>query len=435
MAHIEKLPDELLVDILERVRDTAPEALKIISLTCRKLRRISHPLQWEHVVLPWKMNINSPMARFIKIHRNNSSIKTIRLQPQRSVMNGFKIGMEHSFDHIHALCICLGTLENLATFSLCLDDQVDVRCTMPGQVLARLVRALPPSVIHLELDTEGVDRVCEAKPVENASHHLCLAISARIAQLETLRLRVSYLCTDLFRSLSASSDPQISQLRRAYIRLDVSPDRERHISVPYHVRDCHRGVPRPAGDGRGAREVEGPGSLSTKDFFQLLLELQASGAFPYLQRFLLYSWNPKPHESEKYINIRDVATRSITQYPQISANSLSQLRLPGIEYHESIRMIRNHHLEDFFGDRKGLEKALLDEVRWIELSTGVRLPPTGRLDDAEPRICDSELLSWDFVALKDQEKRMAGIATGQNPQSLMPDITRLGRHGVTVVRL
>jgi hypothetical protein len=433
MAHLDQLPDELLVDIVERVRDTAPEALNIISLTCRKLRRISHPLQWEHVVLPWKMNINSPIARFIKAHRNNSSIKSIRLQPQRSVLNGFRVGMEHAFDHIHALCICLGSLENLKTFSLCLDDQVDLRCTMPGQVLARLIRALPPSVTHVELDTEGVDRVCEDKPVENASHHLCLAISERIAQLETLRLRLSCLCTDLFQSLSSASTPQASQLRRAYIRLDVSPNRERHISVPYHVRDCHRGFPSHVPG--GARESEGPGSLSTKDFFQHLLKLQSSGAFPHLQRFMLYSWNPKPRESERYMHIRDVATRSVTQYPQISAGNSGQSRWPGNMCREDSRMIRNHQLEDFFGGRKELEKALLHEVQWMETSNGVRLPPTGKLEDVEPRMCDSGLLNWDFVAFKDQETRLTGVTTGHNPQSSMPDITGFGSHGVIVVRL
>jgi hypothetical protein len=230
MNRLTVMPEELINDIIERVNAVCPESLPNIGLTCKTLRRLSHPLQWKAGVLPWRLNKKSPIARFNETHHANENVLSVRLQPQRSVMNAFRIGLKNAYDHLDALCDCLGSLSKLNTFSIFLDDLVDSRCTLPGSVFTKIIRALPPSLLHLEIDTEGIDRIAghesPDKPVEPADL-LCLAISNRVTHLESLRLRLSCLCTQAFHSLSPSqASKTTSKLRRVFIRFDTSPGNE-----------------------------------------------------------------------------------------------------------------------------------------------------------------------------------------------------------------
>jgi hypothetical protein len=365
------LPDELLNEIVDCVYTASPSALADVSITCRRLHRLSKSFQWKHVVLPWRLNRDSPIARFINTQCGNTDIKSITLQPQRSVLNAFRVRMEHAFDHLHALCNCLASLSKLTTFSICLDNQVDSRCYLPGSVLVRIVRALPPSVVHLELDTEGVDRGWEHNPAENPAQHLCLAINDRMQNLESLRLRLSAVCTDLF----LSSTP--SKLRRAFVRVDISPDREHHLGIPVNVHDCRNKSPHLSP--MMVDSLRSYGALKTKDLFDHLLVLQASGIFPHLERFILYSWSTQ-HELDTYIHIQDVATRTVTRYPR------------WWRAHERDYIIRSHNDMHYRGNRKEVEAAMLHEVSWIQLPTDTRLPPDVRISDMEPRLATEKLV-------------------------------------------
>jgi hypothetical protein len=365
------LPEELLNEIVDYVHTASPTALTEVSFTCRRLHRLSQSFQWKHVVLPWGLNRNSPVASFIHKQRGNTDIKSITLQPQRSVLNAFRVRMEHAFDHLHALCNCLASLSKLNTFSICLDNQVDSRCYLPGPVLARIVRALPPSVVHLELDTEGIDRGWEHNPAENPAQHLCLAINDRMQNLESLRLRLSAVCTDLFLSAAPSN------LRRAYLRIDISPNRENHLGTPVNVHDCRNKSPHLGSTMVGS--LKNYGALKTKDFFNHLLELQALGTFPRLERFIVYSWFME-HEPDTHMHIQDVATRTVTRYPR------------SWRANERDYIIRIHDNMEYRGDRKEVEAAVLHEVSWIQLPTGTRLPPDVRISDVEPRLATEKLL-------------------------------------------
>jgi len=159
-----------------------------------------------------------------------------------SFLNAFKVEMKSAHDHVDALCNCLSGLERLPTFSVFLDDQVDSLCYFPGPLIARIVRALPPSLVHLDLNTECVDRISEFDHSRYGDDHLCIAISERVPSLESLRLRLSCLCTDVFRKLSPTKP---SNLCRAFICLDTSPLKESHLAVDCNVGDC--AIPRRLG--------------------------------------------------------------------------------------------------------------------------------------------------------------------------------------------
>ncbi|KAH7067012.1 hypothetical protein BKA63DRAFT_523571 [Paraphoma chrysanthemicola] len=425
MSRLEKLPNELLSDIVDRVSATSFESLPSLALTCKRLRHLSAPLLWNHVSLPWRLNMRSPIARFIVAHRGNVNIQALRLQPQRSILNAFRIGMKHAFDHLDALCDCLGSLSELKTFSLFLNGLVDSRCTLPGPVLARIVRALPPSIIHLELDTECIDRMYEDKPVNDPKDHLCLAISDRLPHLETLRVRLSCICTGLFSSLSSTATTQpTSKLRRAFIRCDTSPDLESHLGIASQVCDCK--LPQSKAGSRG----QSYGALAVDKFAVLLLGLQAAGAFPDLQRFILFSWKGKDNKFDNYLHIRDIATRSTTHYPaKFTMRGGNDLNVPELEDKDyTCYMIRSHDFTDFVGDRKDLEAAVLHEVAWKELPTGVRLAPTGRLIHKTPRLCPVGLISASYLRIKEQEL----ISSGAIEAPWLPDAASMARAAVIV---
>ncbi|KAF2028877.1 hypothetical protein EK21DRAFT_90243 [Setomelanomma holmii] len=406
MALLTDLPDELLNDIVDHVFATSPEALHNLTRSCKALHRLCAPLQWKHVVLPWRLNKNSPIARFVDAHIGNHSIRTLRLQPQRSILNAFRIGLKSAFDHVEALCNCMGSLSNLTTFSIFLDGLVDSRCTLPGAVLARIVRSLPPSLAHLELDTECTDRIRDEEPTDDPNNHLCLAISNRVPHLETLRLRLSCICIHLFSSLSSATSPQAtSNLRRAFIRLDTSPDGEHHMEVGSEVCDCELPL-----DKRIYRSSRGCHSaLRIDKISEHLLGLQAAGAFPHLERCLLYAWRKNDDAPHKYLHVRDIATRTITRYPKMYTSRLRDWNLADLENkHYELYMIRSHDRADFIGDRKDIEGAALHEVAWRELPTGIRIPPDGRLRHETPHLCEDTLLPYGYLQMVEQDQLNSG---------------------------
>jgi hypothetical protein len=426
------MPEELINDIIERVNAVSPESLPNIGLTCKTLRRLSHPLQWKAVVLPWRLNKKSPIARFSETHHANENVLSVRLQPQRSVMNAFKIGMKNAHDHLDALCDCLGSLSNLNTFSIFLDDLVDSRCTLPGPVLAKIIRALPPSLLHLEIDTEGVDRIAGYEalttPAEPADH-LCLAISDRVPHLESLRLRLSCLCTQVFRTPSQASKTT-SKLRRAFIRFDTSPGRESHLAIPVDVTDCELSHGAPA-----ERHMAGEpyrrdrNALKMQKMMTHLMDLREAGAFPQLERFILWKWLDCGAAEDAEFRIGDIATRSITHYPKLLM-PFQRWDVPGLGdmNHESVYMVRDHN-EDWLGDRKHLEAALLYEVSWREMADGIRLPPVGKLDNKETRLCPGGLIPWEIVKAKEEEQ----LRNGEEPR--LPDVTAFAATRVSVDKL
>lgn len=406
MARLTDLPDELLGDIVERVHAAIPNALPKFALTCRRLQRLARPLQWEHVVLPWRLNKRSPIVRFIEAHSGNENIRSVRLRPQRAVMNAFRVGMKNAFDHLDALCTCLSSLERLDTFSIFLDDQVDLRCYMPGPVLARIVRALPPSLLHLELDTECVDRIYEDKPVSDHNDHLCLAISDHMPHLQSLRVRLSCICLNLFHGLSAKPEGTLrSNLRRVFIRIDTSPDIERMLAVCEAVGDCELPLDRHVyTTARGDHSA-----LTLEKIANHLLDLEASGLFPNLERLILWSWRTDFSRRIGFAHVRDVATRTITLYPQMTKD-MANLR----EMHSGdhfVFMLRNHEGEDFFGGRRMMESALLHEVNWIEDENSVRRPPMGKLHSRTTRLCTDGLVSLACV----KEREVEHVRRGGDP--------------------
>jgi hypothetical protein len=161
-----------------------------------------------------------------------------------------------------------------------------------------------------------------------------------------------------------------------------------------------------------------------------LVGLQEAGAFPQLERFILWKWFDTGAAQKVGFRICDVATRSITHYPKLLM-PFQRWDVPGLRDmdHETVYMVRDHNHEDWLGDRKHLEAALLHEVSWREMADGVRSSPSGRLDDKEPRLCPDRLAPWKIVKAKEDEQ----VHNGE--ESRLPDVTTFAATRVSVDKL
>ncbi len=408
MSYLVDLPNELLEDIILRVRDTSkPDALVNLSLSCKALYRLVRPIQNQHVLLLWRLNKTAPIARYMAAHGGDTDLRIIRLQPQKGLLNAFRVGMVLAEHHVQPMCEFLASLPHLTTFSLNLDRQVDSRSHLRGSVLARIVHSLPSSVIHLEIDTEAVDRIAaEQETVRLDDQHLCVAISNCIPRLHTLWLRVSCICSDLFRSLQAAPGgaQPTSALRRAFIRLDNSPGKESRLSVSQFVGNC--AVPKHDRDSVSAGTAPHHRKLNV---FRTLLGFQAAGAFPHLERFMVYSWThlrTAIDNDRQYLKVKDVASRTATRYPRYWANEMMDWPIKEImdKERETFNMIRSHEGEDYYDDHIGLEAAMLHDVIWTETPSGIRYPPQDALPHAEPRLHTLNLLDAEYLHKQQDEK-------------------------------
>jgi hypothetical protein len=98
----------------------------------------------------------------------------------------------------------LSTLTNLATFSIHADDIPEGRSRLYFPVLAEILRALPQSVVSLEIDLQGNDGIWldwELGPdsrQQSETTHICRIIGDMIPRLEHLHLHLSCMCNILF---------------------------------------------------------------------------------------------------------------------------------------------------------------------------------------------------------------------------------------------
>ncbi|ORY12073.1 hypothetical protein BCR34DRAFT_307400 [Clohesyomyces aquaticus] len=88
----------------------------------------------------------------------------------------------------------ISSLSQLKTFSFDLEESdYNYANRASGRVIQNKLQSLPPSVVNLELDTDGKDCL-----YREPSTFLCHNINRLLPQLEILRLCTANLCLDLF---------------------------------------------------------------------------------------------------------------------------------------------------------------------------------------------------------------------------------------------
>ncbi|KAF1954867.1 hypothetical protein CC80DRAFT_506105 [Byssothecium circinans] len=393
MGRFTEIPNELLLAIIECV-DSAG-TLSALSQTCKRFARPASEALNAHTCLSWKLNKTSQMARFTATNQGNDMVKTIRLAPQTTTLKAFNVGMTTAFRQLNNLCACLSTLPNLSAFSLNVAKEVDRWCALPARPLSDILKSLPPSVVNLELDTEGIDGIWKNKPKTSEDLNLCHTISELLPRLETLQLRLSCICTELFRSLVMVADAprKTSKLRFAAINCNFQEQRAVELVMPSKISDCLAyGMINPL------RPMAGVEGFSPHDFFTHVLHFKLLGAFPHLERFLIISWEPRSH-----VCVRDVASFSMTNYPILPLSSRSD--------HDHPRCILRGHDDELYCDGYDeVDRALLNETLWSQMKNGARLPPVRnptmneyRINTQSLKSLESDLRDLDGTSMEDDD--------------------------------
>ncbi|KAF2092657.1 hypothetical protein NA57DRAFT_82025 [Rhizodiscina lignyota] len=220
-ASIAGLPEEILLDILLFIRHTADQwTFSNCSLTCRRWYRICFPILYSDVVLqsgtcsmePYEsapkrdkeklgirvgaftsaLDTRMELIRSLTLRTASCNIDWPKWRP-RIRLDRRRSERDHWFPN---LCRTLPHLPNLTTFSLKVGDCGQRVLWTPHSRIIEVLDILPESVVNLEVDTMGAD-FATAGPSHIPSH-ICPSISKAIPRLRVLRIRLRFLCTDLF---------------------------------------------------------------------------------------------------------------------------------------------------------------------------------------------------------------------------------------------
>lgn len=401
MTSITDLPNEILDRIISFI-DNSPSSLSALSQICKKLSRPARKALNSHVCLEWKLNKHSQVLRFAAGNNGNDHVESIRIRPQASQLNAFHLGMSKAFGQVDGLCTCLSSLPKLSTFSLRVDcaserNRAVERQLLPERAIVKIIMALPPTVVNLELDTARLDGIWNSD-FETGEAHLCHAISDMLPQLETLYLQVSSICAGIFQSVrnhTKAKQPQ-TKLRCAAIKLSEKPEQWSYTArfMPTSSTNCVNG------------DRFGKKLLSAKNLCRHIFDLQAAGVFPELERFILFSIPKTAARGIGQLRIHDVASRSMMQCPfretrrtnatgeviEYSIFPFSKEQLTHI-----FRVPGDGSENDFFGRFGDIESALLHEVLWTESNNGNRSPPKGRISKNGLSVDTRSLVGKDIV--------------------------------------
>ncbi|KAF2269832.1 hypothetical protein CC78DRAFT_240553 [Lojkania enalia] len=213
------LPEELLETILRYVKETTtPEQFWSCLKTCRQWHRIGlrlhgrldfsqsaiiesdirrSQIQQEYpatdIRLCTNYSLNSPSQLYLSELRSLTVhvLHTRIASPFRPIAG---------LDFFDSLAESLRSIRRLSTFSLKFADEgwdfphLDVPAVL-GSHLSKLVKALPNTVVNLEIDTAGTDVPPSANLLDGAEgKHFCFQLSKIFYRLQYLRLRVTHIC-------------------------------------------------------------------------------------------------------------------------------------------------------------------------------------------------------------------------------------------------
>ncbi|KAI1628111.1 hypothetical protein EDD37DRAFT_647762 [Exophiala viscosa] len=231
MRNVNGLPRELLFHILRQLRQSSRadhdgSFLNALT-TCSVWHDIGKEIIWTDICIT-----NTSLAKFSSSESVNlgltrsltlsfhtrlpipnppfvpASIREIYLPRDRQAQE-MTLQTLALWEHLDKIPAVMERMKALESFSLVVSSPEG---GSPGFYInhyhiVALLRALPASVQHLELDTEGFWD-CKESHAEN--HHVCPAVRQLIPRLRSLRLRMRWLCEELL-SLTSSLSGAVSR--------------------------------------------------------------------------------------------------------------------------------------------------------------------------------------------------------------------------------
>lgn len=211
---IDALPPEILRLIFLQVKRKAYKdrdgSFFNIILTCKRWSEIAIDVLWIDVSLwGWQLakftrsrsvNFDRIKSLTIKLPLCRSPNPKIRIldTDRDAFLPGSKLENVDEFgEDIGLLPGKIESMNNLESFSLTMLDSDGGRAIYAINItsLARILLALPQSVEHLELDTNGWDKVYWQDGL--ACPHLCPILRNMVGYMKTMRIRLSTICHEL----------------------------------------------------------------------------------------------------------------------------------------------------------------------------------------------------------------------------------------------
>ena len=205
-SHIKKLPSEILLDILHRVRNSStkselPNFAALQTVCCRWYDLVASIL-WIDIVLN-----NDTLPLFLSKEPDHAIIRslTIRVrtidpQIEEVVRNGgivdpgtFTNTAGPFWKDMRQLIDIMSKMTNLQSFSMVFHDFPIVEDGwFRSEETCCLLENLPKSCIAIEVDTNALDG--SVKP----THHICQSVQKILPRMKHVRLRLGSLCECMF---------------------------------------------------------------------------------------------------------------------------------------------------------------------------------------------------------------------------------------------
>ncbi|PSN71092.1 hypothetical protein BS50DRAFT_584636 [Corynespora cassiicola Philippines] len=194
MADAIRLPNEILFDVFERLRDK-PSNLLNSMLCCQRWHDVALTVLYSHIALDSKLHEDSPVTRFAsrKIHRE--MVQSFHLRISQVHLMGFSISSGEAFDRLSELCELFPRLERLKTFALSFEKPAGEGFLGPSLAIVSILKSLPKTVVNLNLECDSLSIPSLEEP------HICNAMSALLPRLRSLRLQIPYLCSGFLSSV------------------------------------------------------------------------------------------------------------------------------------------------------------------------------------------------------------------------------------------
>lgn len=224
---ISQLPEEILMDIFERIKfssrgtqESTTADIAGCARTCQQWRRIGSPLLYQHFVL----NVNYDYTSDTKEYKFHPPFKLWWWQPFQiptvaTWMESLTIELHFNeagpTDRRITLIGFITSLPSLKTLSIRAAPLMQQHYISRAQ-LALIVAAVPPTVTNFELDTKGRDA---SNSLVRKDYLLCEALNKLLPQLCHLRLRMGVMCPLFITATGVTGDTKYLNLESCTIFL------------------------------------------------------------------------------------------------------------------------------------------------------------------------------------------------------------------------
>ena len=340
---IKDLPAELFIHVLKKLLECSSSDIFLRCIQCcRHWYETGIPILYENIIFKLDNRSPSRIERFLSQCANLERIRSITFDVDSNSILAWPATIKHLTPFSKRI---MPRMSFLTTFSLVITGEHRRICGVYPKFLTRILRALPTTVVNLELDTLGLDLVFRTRAQIEANNHICATVGAIIPRLHHLRLRISTLCPRLLCHLSQdtyegnlnhnSSRPRVySSLRSAIIRLDPCNNKP-----PTHR--CGTDNVRP--------EWHDENYMTTgAELKSNLRKLYEAGAFPNLRLLKIVQLEPSdPNEDltiDEFTNVCSIVAGSESQYPEFFSAAYLKIHDIILDSVTSLPFLRTEHL-------------------------------------------------------------------------------------------